>query len=62
MNGRVIHFGFGVTKDEKLLVVPIGEIDPHATIVVTVGLDKSHPITASVDCDAAVGISDGSYL
>ena len=56
---RVIHFGSGVA-DEKLLVVPIGEIDPHATIAVTVGIDKSYPNAASVDCDAAVGISDGT--
>ena len=56
---RVIHFGSGVA-DEKLLVVPIGEIDPHATIAITVGIDKSYPNAASVDCDAAVGISDGT--
>ena len=54
---RVIHFGPGVTN-EKLLEVPLGEIDPHATIVITLGLDKSHHFAA--DSDIIVGISDGT--
>ena len=53
---RVIHFGPGV-RGEKLIEVPIGRIDPHATIVITVGLVKSHPNTPSVDSDPLVGIS-----
>ena len=56
---RVIHFGSG-TANEKLLEVPLGKIDPHATIVITVGLDKSHPNTASTDSDPNIGISDGT--
>ena len=57
---RVIHFGPTGEYLEKLIEVPIGEIDPLATIVVTVGLDKSHPNDPSVDSDAIVGISDGT--
>ena len=56
---RVIHFGTG-TLHEKLLEVPLGQIDPHATIVITVGLDNSHPNTPSTDTDPLVGISDGN--
>ena len=56
---RVIHFGTGVAN-EKLLEVPIGEIDPQAAIIVTVGLNRSHPNTAGVDSDPVVGISDGT--
>ena len=59
VKGRIIHFGPGVAN-ERLLTVPIGEIDPHATIVVTVGLEKSRFNTASVDCDPGIGISDGT--
>ena len=55
---RVIHFGSGVAN-EKLLEVPIGEVDQHATIEITVGLKKSHLNTAS-DTDSVVGISDGT--
>ena len=58
---RVIYFGPGVADEEKLLEVPIGEVAPHATIVITVGLNKSHPNDASADSDPAVGISDGTY-
>ena len=54
---RVIHFGPGVA-DEKLLEVPLGEIDPCATIVITLGLDKSHH--SVTDSDINVGISDGT--
>ena len=56
---RVIHFGPGAAN-ELLLKVPLGEIDPRATIVVTVGLNESHPNTAGVDSDPYIGISDGS--
>ena len=38
---RVIHFGPGALHD-KLLEIPIGQFDFHATIVITVGLVKSH--------------------
>ena len=54
---RVIHFRSG-TLHEKLLEVPLGQIDPHATIVITVGLDNSHPNTLT-DSDPRIGISDG---
>ena len=56
---RVIHFGVGAAND-KLLEVPLGEIDPDATIVITVGLNRSHPNTANTDSDIRVGISDGT--
>ena len=56
---RVIHFGSGAAN-EKLLEVPLGQIDPHATIVITVGLDNSHPNTPSTDTDPVIGISDGT--
>ena len=41
---RVIHIGPG-SANEKLLEISIGHIDPHATIIITVGLNKSHPNT-----------------
>ena len=56
---RVIHFGPGMAK-EKLLEVPLGVVDPQVTIVITIGLDKSHPNAASVDSDPRIGISDGT--
>ena len=56
---RVIHVGPG-SLNEKLLEVPLGEIDPRATIIITVGLDKSHPNTLGIDSDPHVGISDGT--
>ena len=56
---RVIHFGSG-SRNEKLLEVPLGQIDPHATIVITVGLDNSHPNTPATDTDPQIGISDGT--
>ena len=56
---RVIHFPSG-TADEQLLEVPLGQVDPHATIVITVGLDHSHPNTPGIDSDFIVGISDGT--
>ena len=55
---RVIHFGSGV-DGEVLMEVPIGVIDPHTTIVITLGLNKTHLNTASGDSDPIVGISDG---
>ena len=54
---RVIHFGPG-TASEMLLEVPLGEINPRSTDIITVGLDKSHPNTAGTDSDIVVGISD----
>ena len=56
---RVIHVGPG-TQQEKFLEVPLGEIDPRATIIITVGLDKSHPNTPGTDSDLHIGISDGT--
>ena len=53
---RVIHFGTGTTN-EKLLEVPLGQIDPHATIVITVGLDNSHPNTPA-DSDPVIAITN----
>ena len=64
LQNRLIHFGAGAgsgaTNDQVLIRVPIGEVDPHATIVITVGLDKSRLNTASVNSDPVVGISDGT--
>ena len=62
VQNRVMHVGAGTTddSDEVLMVVPIGHIDLHSTIVITVGLDNSHPNTAGVDSDPLVGISDGT--
>ena len=57
--GRVIHVG-PVPTFAVLLEVPLGNIDPRATITITVGLDKSHPNTAGIDSDLHVGISDGT--
>ena len=57
-NGRVIHFG-PTEGDEKLLEVPLGEIEPQSTLVITVGMDKSHP-NGPVDSDIFIGISDGT--
>ena len=58
---RVIHFGAGVAN-EKLLEVPLGEVDPQSTIIITVGLKKSHLNTQGVDSDLRVGISDGAIF
>ena len=46
--------------NEKLLEVPLGEVDARATIIITVGLDNSHPNTPTVDSDFNIGISDGT--
>ena len=51
---RVIHFGAGP------ILVPLGEVDARATIIITVGLDNSHPNTPTVDSDLIIGISDGT--
>ena len=56
---RVISFG-PTTTIEKLLEVHLGEIDPKATISITVALNKSHPNTLGTDSDLRVGISDGT--
>ena len=57
---RVIHFGAGTVTNEMLLEVPLGEVDTRATIIITVGLDNSHPNTPTVDSDFTIGISDGT--
>ena len=56
---RVIHLG-AVTDGELLLEVPLGSIYPQATIVITVGLNKTHTNTVGKDSDLRVGISDGT--
>ena len=56
--GRAIHFFSSGSL--SLLEVPIGEIDPQGTVVITVGLNSTHPNTAGVDADHIVGISDGT--
>ena len=56
---RAISFGTG-TDNEKLLEVPLGFIEPHATIRITVGLDDTRPSAPAVDHDPNIGISDGS--
>ena len=61
IQGRVIHFGHGTTSQEKLLEIPLGEVDQsRLTIIITVGLGKSHPNTPGTDSDLDVGISDGT--
>ena len=56
---RVIHFGSGAEND-LLIEVPLGEIDPRATIVVTVGLDESRMNSAAADSDPKIGLWDGT--
>ena len=58
---RVIHFG-PRSDSEPLLVVPIGHIYQHATVVITAGQDKSHPNTPGVDSDSKIGITDGTNI
>ena len=57
---RAIYFATG-TSNEKLLEVPLGQIDPHATIVITVGLDNYRP-NVPIDTDPYIGISDGTWV
>ena len=59
IQGRVIHIGPG-SANEGLLKVPLGEVDPRATIVITVGLNKAHLNAPGTDSDLRVGISDGT--
>jgi len=56
---RAIRFGTGTTN-ELLLEVPLGFIEPHATIRVTIGLDDTAPTAPARDHDPTVGISDGT--
>ena len=56
---RVIQFG-PRSDNEPLLVVPIGQIDQHATVVLTLGQDKAHVNAPGVDSDYRFGISDGT--
>ena len=58
IQGRVIHVGPGTANGEIFLEIPLGEIVPQATIIITVGLDKSHPNTPA-DSDLRIAISDG---
>ena len=57
--GRVIHIGPG-TASEVLLKVPLGEVDPRATIVITIGVNNTNLNTPGTDSDLRVGISDGT--
>ena len=59
INGSVIDIGAGAA-DELLIEVPLGVVDQRATIVVTVGVDKTHFNTPGTDADLHVGISDGT--
>ena len=58
---RAISFGPGTTL-EKLLEIPLGFIEPHATIRITVGLDDTHPSAPVDDHDPSIGISDGTNI
>ena len=49
----------GSADYEKLLEVPIGHIDPHASIIITVGLNTTGPNTPGEDSDLIVGVFDG---
>ena len=55
---RVIRFGPGTAVGEKLLEVPIGHVNFHATVIITVGLDKSH--LNLNPADLRIGLSDGT--
>ena len=59
---RAINVVAGSSNHEKLLEVPIGDIDLHASVIITVGLNTTLPNTAGVDSDLTVGISDGSNI
>ena len=54
-----MHFGSGAAND-LLIEVPLGEIDPRATIVVTVGLNESRMNGAAADSDIRIGLWDGT--
>ena len=58
---RAISFGQG-EFGEILLEVPLGFIEPHATIRITVGLDDTRPSAPVEDYDLGVGISDGNNV
>ncbi len=58
---RAIKFGTG-TSQEILFEVPLGFIDPHATIRVTVGLDDAAPSAPNSDHDPIIGLTDGSSV
>ena len=60
IQGRVIYIGPGTTNNEVILKVPLGEVDPRATIVITVGLNNTNPNTPETDSDLGVSISDGT--
>lgn len=60
---RVIHVRAG-TGGEKLIEVPLasaGELNPHATVRITVGLDPT-AANAGVDSDPSIGITDGENI
>ena len=59
VQGREINIGPGSADYEKLLEVPIGHIDPHASIIITVGLNTTGPNTPGEDSDLIVGVFDG---
>ena len=56
VSDRLIHIGRGFARTE-VLGIPLGTIETHSTIKITVGLK---PKPANVDSDPAVGISDGT--
>ena len=60
IQGRAINVAAGSSNKEKLLDVPIGHIDTHASIIITVGLNNTQPNTPSIDSDLVVGVSDGT--
>ena len=57
IQGRLITIGPG-SINEKLLEVPIGHIEPHASIIITVGLNTTIPNTPNVDSDFTIGVTD----
>ncbi len=58
---RAMRFGPG-SFNELLFKVPLGFIDPHATIRVTVGLDDTRPSAPAMDHDPIIGLTDGSSV
>ena len=56
VSNRLIHFK-GVSVGELLLKIPLGSVEPHSTIWITVAVK---PRASNVDSDPYVGLSDGS--
>ena len=56
ISDRLIHIGTGFAGTE-VLQIPLGTVETHSTIKITVGLK---PKSANMDSDPQIGISDGT--